>query len=121
MSKKNTAVVEQGKTAEQGSTPEQVAERAMDATYALEILRASIPALEYLEKVAQGTVNADADVIVATRAQAHEVDAQNISASWKSKTKTSKAISAVERAIAFAILTQKAELMAEALKHTKKA
>lgn len=71
---------------------------------ALTALENVIPALEYLQAQAQGSVNSDADDIVDVRKRGENVSPKAIMQSGKSMVKQDKAILAVKRSIEFARL-----------------
>lgn len=78
----------------------------MDGAHCVAVLAAVIPVMEYLEKLAQGDINADADVIAQDRKEGKDADASLIFLSQKQKVVVSKAVAAINKAGLFAQAVQ---------------
>ncbi len=65
-------------------------EKGMTTVEALALIKAAGPAIAHMDKLTQNTVNGNFDVVAADRAQGDDVDAKEISKSWKVRTNTSK-------------------------------
>lgn len=65
-------------------------EKGMTTVEALALIKAAAPAIQYMDRLTQQTVNGNFDLVAQDRAEGEDVDAKEISKSWKVRTNTSK-------------------------------
>lgn len=87
----------------------------MTAEKAHALLLAVLPAIQYLDRVAQDNDNAEGDIIARTRLAKEDVDLSRGALSWKTHKKVSKAEQAAQNALKYAELVMTHEAKAKAI------
>ena len=90
----------------------------MNAINAVALINSAIPALEYLEKMAQGNDNAEGAIIAGQVTRKEDVDLSRAFLSFKSHKGVSKAVAMIRKSVEYGNLVATAQAKAEAIETT---